>query len=105
MTTMRHERPTRLLGTDPEGINPARRDAGRPQKRGTGGNAKEGQGKRKKKDMHIFYKTKMVLQDSHPIASDRSLAKIDDFKKGRTNSVPYNRPGRSLKLSLDFIPY
>ena len=27
MTTMRHERPTRHLGTDREGINPARRRA------------------------------------------------------------------------------
>ena len=29
MTTMWHERPTRHLSTDPEGINPVRRDAGR----------------------------------------------------------------------------
>ena len=45
---------------------------------------------KRNKDMHIFYKTEMVLQDSHPTALDRLQTKIDDFKKGRTNSVPHN---------------
>jgi len=92
MTTMRHERPTRHLGTDPEGINPARRDAGRPQK-----------DKKDKRTGTAFRKDVIVLKYLHPTDSDRLQSKLDSFTLGTTNLVLQNRLARSTKHSRDSL--